>query len=290
VIVADPIYARLLRDQDLRLLTAAAGQRVDDEAAFQRLRADPDRIESLLRQPAFFEALFGSGERDPLLLASPFLVFATLVLRVAQDLEGAAFVEEWQGPNRRLPVFDVESLRGFLAEPRHRTLLAELLASYTRVASGTWWERTERGWRRRRYSELDPVRLAELLEAVPAEQREGVYRRLGDLALFLSGVFPEHVATHPLPARQLQRIARLLEDESGPGELSLASGQARGVWLLEWLGRRAYRLAVRAGRPPAAELEGLVGGFGHARRVLNLLTSRYIYPSRELWFPMARGS
>ena len=94
---------------------------------------------------------------------------------------------------------------------------------------------------------------------------------------------------HPLPPRHLQRVARLLEDESGPSEVNLATGQARGVWLLEWLGRRAYRLAVRAGRPPAVELEGLVAGFGSARRVLTLITSRYIYPSRERWFPTASG-
>jgi hypothetical protein len=285
--LADPSYARLLRDGDLQLLAGAAGQRLD-EAALQRLRADPETIESLIRQPAFFELLFGDEERDALLMASPFLVFLTLVHRVASDLEGATFVEEWQGPNRRLPVFDVESLRSFLGQPRHRTLLAELLASYTRVASGSWWERTARGWRRRRYSELDPVRLAELLEVVPAAQRPGVYRRLGDLALFLSGVFPEHVAAHPLPPRQLQRVARLLEDESGPSELNLAGGQTRGIWLLEWLGRRAYRLAARAAGPAASELEGLVREFGNARRVLNLLTGRHLFPSRERWFPTAR--
>jgi hypothetical protein len=285
----DPTYARLLRDRDLELLAEAAGQRLDGEEAFQRLRADPDRIESLLREPALFAALFGAEERDPLLLASPFLVFATLVHRVASDLEGATFVEEWQGPRRTLPVFDVETVRAFLGQLRHRTLLAELLASYTRVASGTWWERTERGWRRRRYSELDPVRLAELLEVVPAEQRAGVYRRLGDLALFLSGVFPDYVAAHPLSPRHLQRVARLLEDESGPSELNLAGGQSRGVWLLEWLGRRAYRLAARAEAPADLELADLVAGFGTARRVLNLLTRRYIYPSRERWFPMTPG-
>src|SRR5439155_22378729 len=99
----------------------------------------------------------------------------------------------------------------------------------------------------------------------------------------------DHVAVHPLPPRHLQRVARLLGDPSGPSELNLAGGQARGVWLLEWLGRRAYRLAVAVGRPRAAELEGLVAGFGSARRVLNLLTGRYIYPSRELWFPMTPG-
>ncbi|MBO0684392.1 MAG: hypothetical protein J2P45_14640 [Candidatus Dormibacteraeota bacterium] len=281
--MVDRTYTRLLRDRDLELLAQAAGQPL--EGGPQRLRGDPQLVESLLRLPAAFEALFRAPDAEEVLLASPFLVFAVLVNRVAADLEGAAFVEEWQAPNRTLPVFDVESLRGFLAPARHRTLLAELLASFTKVASGTWWERTSRGWRRHRYSELDPVRLAELLEVVPAAERAAVYRRLGDVALFLSGVFPDHTANHPLPPRHLHRIARLLGDESGPGEVSLAGGPQRGVWTLEWLGRRAYGLAVRSAAAPGAELRGLAEGFGSARRVLNLMTGRYLYPSRERWFP-----
>jgi hypothetical protein len=287
--MADPIAARLLRDRDLELLADAAGQPARGEVALRRLRADPERVEALLGQPAAFEALFRPGDDEALLLASPFLAFAVLVHRAAAELEGASFVEEWQAPNRTLPVFDVESLRGFLRPSRHRTLLAELLASYTRVASGTWWERTGRGWRRHRYSDLDPLRLAELLPAVPAAERAAVYRRLGDVALFLSGVFPDHASAHPLPPRQLHRVALLLEDESGPAELSLAGGPQRGLWLLEWLGRRAYRLALRSAGTPAADLRALAEGFGPARRVLNLLTGRYLYPARERWFPAADG-
>jgi hypothetical protein len=283
--VADPTVSRLLQDRDLALLARAAGHRLDEEEDLRALRSDAGRIEGLLQHPGSFDLLFGSDDRDPLLLASPFLVFAVLVHRVARDLETAVFVDEWQGPNRTLPVFDVESLRGFLRPPRHRTMLAELLSSYTRVASGTWWERTERGWRRRRYSELDPLRMAELLEVVPAAQRVAVYRRLGDLALFLSGVFPDHTAAHPLPPRQLHRLARLLEDEAGPGELTRALGPQTGIWVLEWLGRRSYGLTLRAAGASAAELRGLVDGFGSARRVLNLLTGRYLYPSRARWFP-----
>ena len=36
------------------------------------------------------------------------------------------------------------------------------------------------------------MRLASLLHIVPEDERPGVYRRLGDLALFLTGVFPDH--------------------------------------------------------------------------------------------------
>src|SRR5436190_21933468 len=240
--MADVPFAARLTTADLERLLAAAGEPGDAAA----LRTDPARVDGLLQSPDVHRALLGSAEQDPLLVASPLLVFSVLVGRVAQELEHAAFVEEWLGPRRTVPVFDVGALREFVGRPANRAFLAELLTSYTRVASGSVWRRTARGWRRRRSSELDPVRLAQLLEVVPEAQRAAVCRRLGDLALFLAGVFPEHVAAHPLEARQVEAIHRLLDatrlapPAAPPDELARAGGPQRGAWLMEWLGRRAY--------------------------------------------------
>jgi hypothetical protein len=281
--------ARRLSDADLEALAGAAGGTVSVGA----LRSDPALVGALLGSAEVHRALFGGdGSRlDPRLFASPYLVFSVLVHRVAAELADAAFVEEWLGPGRTVPVFDVAALRELLADAGRRAFLADLLASYTRVASGSVWQRTARGWRRRRYSDLDPVQLAELLEVAPAAQRPGVCRRLGDLALFLSGVFPEHAASHPLQPRELDRIRRLL-DATGldapavpPEEMAMAGGPQRGVWLLEWVGRRAYRLAARASSAPDRELVAVADAFGRARRVLNVLTGRHLYPTRERWFP-----
>lgn len=286
----DRRHARLLTAADLELLASLAGP----GGSPQLLRAEPERLEAVLQGQAAYGALFDHTERDAMLRASPYLVFSVLVNRVARELEQAPFVEEWLGPGRTLPVFDVDQLRAFLGVPGNRAFLAELLASYTRVASGTVWQRTPRGWRRRRYSELDPVRMAELLEVVPADQRPGVCRRLGDLALFLAGVFPEHASAHPLEPRHVDRVRRLLDGTGfdvpapAPDELLRASGPQRGLWLLEWLGRRAYRLAARgwgAGTAAAAEVRSITDEFGRARRVLNVLTRRHLYPERERWFP-----
>jgi hypothetical protein len=281
---------RALTAADLALLAELAGP----DAPAPALGGDPALVDALLRSPAVYAALFGGADVDARLFASPYLVFSVLVHRVAADLEQAAFVDEWLGPGRTVPVFDVASLREFLAEQGRREFLAELLTSYTRVASGSVWRRTARGWRRRRYSDLDPVELAQLLEVVPPSQRAAVCRRLGDLALFLSGVFPEHAAGHPLEPRQLDRIRRLLDatgldrPEPAPEEIAVAGGPQRGIWLLEWLGRRAYRLAARAGTAEHELLE-VADAFGRARRVLNVLTGRHLRPQRERWFPTAGG-
>ena len=150
----------------------------------------------------------------------PFLTFAVAVHRLAAQLDTATYVNEWIGPRRRVPVFAVEPLRRLLADPLRRFFFVELLASYTHVASGSTWVATRRGWRRRRFSELDPVQLAGLLETVPPAERPGVLRRLGDLSLFLTGVFPDHTAATPLgrpmAEAQLLRTRRARDRGSAP--------------------------------------------------------------------------
>ena len=267
-------YLEHLSDTDLGLL-AAAGDVAD-------VRGDPDAVEALLDSPVLFRTLFSAPGRDPLLQGSPFLLFAVLVHRAARDLTQASFVEEWVGPRQRVPVFDVAGLRDFGANPVHRFFLTELLASYTHVASGSVMIQTRRGWRRRRFSELDPLRLIELAELLPEAERPSVYRRLGDLSLFLTGVFPDYAAERLVIERERRQLERTLE------AADRESVERRdGIWLLERVGRRAYRIAQRSTdrRTPMSDvLAELSENFASARRVLNFLTDRYLFPLRQRWF------
>jgi hypothetical protein len=280
-------YFEHLTDRDFLLLAAISGRHQVDEEWLRSLRDDPDRFEALLGSAEIFAALFPTAGDEALLSASPFLAFAVLLHRVQADLRQVHFVEEWVGPRRRMPLFDVGGLRRFVAEPARRLFLAELLASYTRVFSGSTWVRTQRGWRRRRFSELDPLRLLELAEMVPEGERAAVYRRLGDLALFLTGVFPDYAASGLLSPIQHQRLERRLKLPDDGGSF-ISPGQMPGnLPLLERLGRRSYELAWRgtaAGAPPV--LAEMAEGFGEARRLLNVLTDRYLFPHRQQWFPL----
>jgi hypothetical protein len=257
------------------------------------LRSEPDSFQVLLQLPSVFDALFGRGEQEALLRASPFLAFAVLVSRGAQDLAQARFVEEWIGPGRRVPMFEVGALRDFTGDSLRRLFLAELLASYTHVASGAVWVQTARGWRRRRFSELDPLRLIELLEAVPEAERPALYRRLGDLSLFLTGVFPDYAARRLLRPIQQERLQRVLR-QYGIEASEPIGGSPGAFWLLEELGRRSYGVAWDArsafGDGMTRVLRDVAAGFGQARRVLNFLTDRYLFPVREQWFPLPERS
>ncbi len=273
IVDVELLYRQHLTEPDRRLLASVAGPGA--------------QLSRALAAPAVEAAVFGSGPRDEALVGtSPFLTFATAVHRTADRLGKVSYVEERWAPRRRVPVFDVGSLRDLLAEPARRLFLAELLASYTHVTSGATWERTRRGWRRRRFSELDPVRLAGLLETVGPGERAGVYRRLGDLALFLTGVFPDHRSVFDLGGVATGRLLRL----SG---VRLEPDQAFGPDLLQHLGSRWYAAAAASARAHGgpttgglAVVEEMGERFHDARRALNVVTDWYLFPLRERWFGM----
>lgn len=266
----DLLYRQHLTEADRRLLATVVGPEAPLPAAFG--------------SPALEEAVFAAGDDAMTVGASPFLAFATAVHRTAAALQTATFVEERWTPRVRIPVFDTADLRRLLADPARSYFLVELLASYTRVSSGATWTRTARGWRRRRFSELDPARLAEQLELVSPGERAGVYRRLGDLSLFLLGVFPDHP---PLPVGAgADRVLR------HSGLRSKETGELTGPALFERLGASWYRAATRlasgSGQPVTGTLAvagEIADHFPDARRVLNAITDRYLFPLRSRWFP-----
>ncbi len=223
---------------------------------------------------------------------SPFVAFATLLARTPALLEGLAFVPERLGARRTVPVFEAPALRDLVDDPLRRLFLADLLASYTHVASGAIWVRSRRGWRHRRFSELDPARFAELILTVPPDQRPALYRRLGDLSLFLSGVFPDFAEAHPLAPIAVERLRRALAVEQPGGQRPAEPliPDLGALAQLEAIGRRSYALSWEAtlyrdlGFAPA--LAHVVEHFRHARMVLNFLTDRYLFQHRERWFPL----
>jgi hypothetical protein len=290
--VAELLLRERLTDRDLELLAQVAGGPGGGRPAAVRLRAEPGEIERLLATPQLFDALFQQGDEDALVLVSPFMAFATLLARAPALLEGLAFVPERVGARRSVPVFEVEPLRELVADPLRRLFLADVLASYTHVASGAIWVKSRHGWRHRRFSELDPAQFAVLILTVAPDQRLVLYRRLGDLSLFLSGVFPDHAQAHALAPIAVERLRR-----------ALAAGQPRGerpveplipdlgaLAQLEAIGRRSYALSLEGtvhrdlGFAPV--LAYVAEHFRHARMVLNFLTDGYLFQHRERWFTL----
>lgn len=271
------LYVEHLSDRDLALIAGATGSQESVGAMRSRLHEKPARVEEMLADEALFEAIFGPGpdSLDVQMGITPFLVFGALVNRVARDLAETAFVAEWVGSGQRLPVFDVDTLRGFIGDGVRRYFLIEFLASFTKVASGSIWVKTNRGYRRRRFSELDPLSLAEMVDNLPLQQRAGGYRRLGDVSLLLSGVFPDHTTRNSMGEIARARLAH----SAGVDDVDLVEGDEIRFFELVgsgWYGKASDSAANAVGVGPTY-LRDVADRFTDARRFLNLLSDRYLH-------------
>jgi len=297
-------YADHLTDTDLSLLAAvnqpAVGSAADTAAS---LRRHADKLPELLADPRTFRAVFGPGDATAgpgmlATLASPFLIFAVAVHASAAELESTDHLPERLGPRQRVPLFDGPQLRDFLGSPARRLFLAELLASFTRNRDGRYHPLTgnagaqQAGAARRqpvsrgarRFSELDLPRMAGQLDEVAEADRPGVYRRLGDVALFLTGVFPDYAVGHALGP---VNAARLLRSAQIPERQREELAAAPAMDLFEYLGAQWYRAAWALAQARTARLAvvaEVADRFRQARRVLNHIADRRLFPSGDPWF------
>lgn len=268
------LFVERLTEHDIEMLASLDDPPTSPEELRERLRSDPEALDGMLAEPRLYELIFESPETGMIAGLTPLLAFAVLVQKSMRDLRSASYVPEWVGAGERLPVFDVDSLREFIDDMTRRYLLSEFLSSFTRITSGSVWVRTERGYRRRRYSELDPVGLAEMVDSLPTGQRSAGYRRLGDVTLFLTGVFPDHTARHPVSGMHRDRLARLA------GVDSEEAFDLDYVQFLEKVGSASYDRAAEVSllSPDGQRiLHDMAANFIPARRFLNYLADRYLH-------------
>src|SRR5437773_199767 len=129
--------------------------------------------------------------------------------------------------------------------------------------------------RRRRFSDLSSEDMIALAALMPEDLRFPILRRVADIALFVTGIFPEHA----------EPFHRQPGSPSSPG---LRWRFRRSLEEYEDEGRRFYRLAARhevARRTGMTRaLDALAEMFPVARKPLNVLASQYISTSRLLLF------
>ena len=169
---------KLLIEEDEQFRAAILG----DENVFQRLMAD--------------EVTF--------LKVSPALYFEVLLRQALRDLETAGYTVERDG-RADLPVFDTPEVVRFLSIQGVLDYLAHMLASFNRINSYAVPVRIRRGIRRRVvYNDMDIDSLVRLCATADWEQRFGYYKRIADVCLFISGVFPDFASpASPLLCAQL---------------------------------------------------------------------------------------
>jgi hypothetical protein len=255
-----------LSESDLRFLVeTVATRRRDYDHIVSLIRDKEDLLEPMLEDAKLVERLF--RDEETLVRISPHLLFAVLLRRVRCDLQKEAYVNEVEPRGKRIPVFEAPAVAEMLADKKTRDYLADMLSSFARTNSGViYWK--ERGtWHKRRFSDIDMDDMIALVHIADPEMRPALYKRVADIALFLSGIFPDHAAA--LLSRQKIMLAdkRTLKD-------------------YEQQGKRFYALAARETdqehwRPA---LQALAEKFTFARRALNTLSDRYLKTQRTEYF------
>jgi hypothetical protein len=252
--------------RDLSTLAGIAGLgSVDELLADLRLR--PWAIHDLLARDDVFEAVMDRHDH-PANVVSPSLLFSVLAHRVAKELRSSQYVHDWAGPQgARLPVFDVEPLHEFLADPGRVAFLVRLLESFVIPAPPPVPA-----------DPMDLIDLARWVDAALPGDRILLLRRLGDLALFLAGVFPDRVGGLPLMPVDAQRLGATI-DMTAEEILALCSATslAPGLDAFDRLGAAWYTKVreVAPDQPPV--VSDIASRFSSARRVLNVLSDRYLH-------------
>jgi hypothetical protein len=262
-------YLDGLSERDLATLAAIVGAEPGELAA--ELRRRPWWIHDLLARPDVFEKII-DRHAHPADVVSPFLLFSVLIHRTSEDLREATYVNDWIGPRSRMPVFDVAPLQEFVEDPGRGSFLAALLSSFATPESPP-----------AQAGPFDLYGMALWLNQAVPNDREVLLRRLGDLSLFLTGVFPDRTGARPLRPLDAERLGKtigLTSDEM----LALCDQSLlfSGLDALESLGSRWYEAALLGGNTPPV-VGDVAARFRSARRVLNHVADRYLYRLETGW-------
>jgi len=247
-----------LSESDLRFLVeTVATRRKDYENILRLVRDKEDIVEQMLEDSNLFERVLASEEG--MVRISPAMLFSILLRRVRRELAVESYVYEIGARGERIPVFEAAKVVELLSTGVVLDYLVEMLCSFVRTQSGTIYWRERGRWHKRAFSDLDLDDLAALCRLCPESQRPAIYKRMADLALFLSGIYPEHASLFVARPRR-------------------AFASQRTVGDYEETGRRFYRLTAReAGEfDLRTACEKLAEEFTLARRALNTLSDRFL--------------
>ena len=251
--------------------------------------ADPSHLKKLILEDTQFRAaMLGDkallqrvqSDDEIFLYISPSLYFEILLRNSNRELETAAYTEEREG-RMSIPVFDTPDVLEFMERPGVVEYLASMMASFTRINSYVVPVRVRRGIRRRvRYNDMDVDSLIRFAADADHEQKFGYYKRIADVCLFISGIFPDSAQSRAgnSPASSISRTWRM----------------RRTLEEYEREGRTFYGLAQEHPAARALELSQVFGAlkqnFNSARKPLTLVATRFLHAKKRQLFGVASAT
>ena len=248
----------------------------------EAIRNDPAYRKAIVSdERVFFQVI---NDKESFLKISPSLYFEVLLRRAQKDLISSSYTIEREGRGN-IPVFDTGKVAGFLDTPNMLEYLANMLASFTRIRSFVVPVRVRKGIRRRvRYNDMDVDSLIDFTARVDESERFSYYKRIGDVCLFLTGLFRDSTYS------QKSHVGSNFQSGTYP-RTTFVRKRRRSVEEYESEGRRFYRLAEE--HPTASVLEltdvfsVLRDEFSAARKPLAFLAARYLHSRPNKLFDVA---
>ncbi|RDV83573.1 hypothetical protein [Ammonifex thiophilus] len=256
-----------LSAKDLDFVLRTVVDKRDDYGYLQELLHDkPDLVDLLLDDPKLFRRIV--SEEDVLLKISPYLFFEVLLRQARKELSHRRYTVERVGIYRQVPVLDGTRVGELLGREDVRGYLANLLASFTKTNTAVFYFKVGTRLYKRRYSDLDVDDLLGLVRLVEEPYRYPLYRRIGEVCLFLSAVFPDYieekVKEHFMRATRVEELFRC----------------PWGVEEYTTEGERYYRLAAslreKSDPEEAALLRTVADNFLLLRKSLNHIAENYL--------------
>ena len=263
-------------EKDLDFIVSHAARGSADPDGLKRAIVEDDQLRiAMVSDHSLFEQVMNDDE--VFLRVSPTLYFEILLRKAHSELQVATYTMERSG-RESIPVFDTDEVLEFMKRPRIIEYLATMLASFMKIQSFVVPVRVRRGVRRRvRYNDMDVDSLIRFASNADPIERFGYYKRIGDVCLFVSGVFPGH--TH----RDYQQMAG-----GKPAAIPRTWRMRRSVEDYERDGTRFYRLAQEHPTARTVELAGVFGvlkeNFAAARKPLTYMANRFLHAGKQQVF------
>ncbi len=256
-----------LSERDFDFLIDTVSPEVTDKPHLKKIiREDEDFRNTYMGDARVFRRVMRDDEI--LLKISPPMFFEILLRKAADDLSRVGYTFE-KNRTMRIPVFDTADLVSLLNRDSLLIYLADMLSSFTRIESYAVSIRIRKGiWRKIRFNDLDVHSLMSLCDVVDDAYRFSLYKRIGDICLFILGVFPVY-------AERNYRYAVSGQIRSGIAGRRRVSPQD-----YEKEGQRFYRMAAEHRTALDLELSGvfwsLHENFQKAKKPLNFIAEHYL--------------
>jgi hypothetical protein len=265
-----------LLHSDVEFLLGKIAPDVSDRLRMKEiLETDMDFRNAFLTEDKLLWSLMSDDET--LVRLSPAMFFEILLRNAAKQMGRRSYTLEKVGTLMTIPVFDGDEMLAVLRDEDVLMYLAHMLATFTRLESYTYTFRVGPAvWREIRFNDLDLESLLKFVGAVDEEYRLGLYKRIGDVCLFLLGIFHDFTAAeHHYPSSKERRPALL-----GRPRLAASEYESRGS--------RFYRKAAEHRDAADLELEAvfwkLHANFEKLCKPLTFIADNYLYQKMHLIF------